>query len=119
MAVEKEETIVTLNIPNITLTPSSSLHSAVESLIQQSRVVGNPEGPNHHFQVYQKCLLEHEFENFDAFVSARVQRIQHGIYSDPGKLQFYGTSNGEMKVTFVAVTFAFHPMNSLRHRFQR
>lgn len=111
MADDKQETTYTLNIPNVTITPASS--------DQQPRVTSNPDGPDDHFQVYQKCLLEHEFENHDAFVSARVQRIQHGIYSDPKKLQFYGTSTGEMKVTFVAVTFAFHTMHSLKHRFQR
>jgi hypothetical protein len=120
MAIEKQEMTYTLNIPNVSVTPSSSsLHSASESPVQRPAIAGNPEGPNNHFQVYQKCLLEHEFDSQEAFVSAHVQRVQHGIYSNPDKLQFYGTSTGEMKVTFVAVTFTFHPMHSLKHRFQR
>jgi hypothetical protein len=121
MVAEMEETTITLNIPNVTITPSTSgAHSAAESLLmQRPSTRGNPEGPDHHFQVFQKSLLEHEFNDHDAFVSARVQRIQHGIYSDPDKLQFYGMTGTEMKVTFVAITFAFHPMYSLKHRFQR
>jgi hypothetical protein len=120
MTAEKEETTITLSIPNVTITPSTSAaHSAAESIMQQPSTRGNPEGPDHHFQVFQKSLLEYDFHDRDAFVSARVQRIQHGIYSDPDKLQFYRTTSAEMKVTFVAVTFAFHPMYSLKHRFQR
>jgi hypothetical protein len=80
---------------------------------------GNPEGPDHHFQVFQKSLLEHNFERQDAFISARIQRVQNGIYNAPDKLQFYGTSDPQMNVTFVAITFVFHPMHSLKHRFKR
>jgi hypothetical protein len=121
MATEKEESTIALNIPHVTLTPSSlSVHSAAEPVLMQQPITrGNPEGPDHHFQVFQKSLLEHEFVNHDAFVSARVQRIQHGIYFNPDKLQFYGMTSPEMKITFVAVTFTFHPMYSLKHRFQR
>lgn len=104
-----------LAIPDVTLSPppTSSLSP------KASRCVMNPEGPDHHFQVFQKSLLEHEFNHHEAFVSARVQRIQHGVYTNPDRLLFYGTPNPEMIVTFVAVTFIFHPMNSLKHRFQR
>lgn len=121
MAAGKDETAITFNMPNLTITPStSSAHSAAESLLkQQPGMHGNPEGPDHHFQVFQKSLLEHEFHDYDAFVSARIQRIHHGIYSNPQKLQFYGMTSSEMKVTFVAVTFVFHPMYSLKHRFRR
>lgn len=121
MATEKDETTITLNIPHVTIIPSTSCnHSVAEfPLMQKPSAYGNPEGPDHHFQVFQKSLLEYEFHDHDAFVSARIQRIQHGIYSDPDKLQFYGMTSAEMKVTFVAVTFAFHPMHSLKHRFQR
>jgi hypothetical protein len=105
----------TLAIPDVTLSPPSTSNLSPKP----SQCVVNPEGPDHHFQVFQKSLLEYEFDHHEAFVSARIQRIQHGVYTDPDRLLFYGTPNSEMIVTFVAVTFIFHPINSLKHRFQR
>lgn len=147
MATPSNETTLTLNLKNSLPTPPASLDSSLDSAsatcqagerfslaipdvtlsppptsglsAKPSRCVVNPEGPDHHFQVFQKSLLEYEFNHHEAFVSARIQRIQHGVYTDPHRLLFYGTPNPEMIVTFVAVTFIFHPMNSLKHRFQR
>lgn len=45
MAVEKEETTITLRIPNVTITPTSGAPSVAESLIQQHSMHGSSEGP--------------------------------------------------------------------------
>ncbi|KAH8600816.1 hypothetical protein B0O99DRAFT_589700 [Bisporella sp. PMI_857] len=87
-------------------------------------VIGHPshahnlEIPDNHFQVFQKSLLEHEFEHEEAFFSASLSRLQRGIYQDDKRLHLSGSPNGA-NVTLVAVTFMFHPMHSLNHRFKR
>ncbi|TAQ90427.1 hypothetical protein B7494_g1237 [Chlorociboria aeruginascens] len=77
----------------------------------------NLEIPNHRFEIFQQSLLEHEYKFEDAFVSASLQRLHHGIYYDAKKVQLYGSQ--PMNVTFVAITFALHPMNAWEHRMMR
>jgi len=74
--------------------------------------------PDNHFQIFQKSLLEHEFEHEDAFVSAHLSRLQYGIYQDD-RMDMYGRPTKSINVTFVAITFAFHPMHSAEKRFKR
>ena len=74
--------------------------------------------PDNHFQIFQKSLFEHEFEHEDAFVSAHLSRLQHGIYQDD-RMDMYGRLTKSINVTFVAITFAFHPMHSAEKRFKR
>lgn len=71
--------------------------------------------PNKRLQLFQTSLLEHIFESEEAFFSASLNRLQHGICQDAERLQ----SRASIHVTFVAVTFVFHSMNSSNHRFKR
>ena len=72
----------------------------------------NIDGPDHKFQVNEQLLFEHEFHG-SCYVSAHLQRLQHGIFGDA---TIHGA--GTMHVTFLAITFVFHPSISLSHRFQ-
>ncbi|PQE22312.1 hypothetical protein CJF32_00004672 [Rutstroemia sp. NJR-2017a WRK4] len=82
----------------------------------QSQVV-NPDCPDHRFQIGPKTLFEQDFPYQEAFISASLTRLQHGIYDDEKRLSSYGPS--PHNVTFVAVTFVFHPMHSVEYRFKR
>lgn len=71
--------------------------------------------PNKRLQLFQTSLLEHNFQHEEAFFSASLCRLHHGIYQDEERFQ---ASEG-IHVTFVAITFIFHPMNSSKRRFKR
>ncbi|KAF5879258.1 uncharacterized protein Bfra_006463 [Botrytis fragariae] len=77
----------------------------------------NPDLPDHCYQVFQKSLLEHEYHHEEAFVSASLTRLHHGVYDAGKRLSLYGPP--PHNVTFVAVTFVFHPMHSIEYRFKR
>lgn len=77
----------------------------------------NIDCPDHRFQIFQKSLLEQEYSHEEAFISASLTRLQHGIYDDAKRLSSYGPP--PHNVTFVAVTFVFHPMHSVDYRFKR
>lgn len=71
--------------------------------------------PDHRFQVNHDLLYEREFER-GAFVSAHLQRLQNGIFSNSNI-----HSDHPLYVTFVAITFTFHPVTSAGgndHRFE-
>jgi hypothetical protein len=88
-------------------TPQTAL-SGILKINQQENI----DGPEHKFQVNEQLLFEHEFHG-SCYVSAHLQRLQHGIFGDSN---IHGA--GTMHVTFLAVTFVFHPSISLSHRFQ-
>ncbi|KAF7941227.1 hypothetical protein EAE99_000864 [Botrytis elliptica] len=77
----------------------------------------NPNLPDHRYQVFQKSLLEHEYHHEEAFVSASLTRLHHGVYDAEKRLSLYGPP--PHNVTFVAITFVFHPMHSVEYRFKR
>ncbi|KAM0144560.1 hypothetical protein ACHAP3_000589 [Botrytis cinerea] len=77
----------------------------------------NPDLPDHRYQVFQKSLLEHEYHHEEAFISASLTRLHHGVYDAGKRLSLYGPP--PHNVTFVAVTFVFHPMHSVEYRFKR
>jgi hypothetical protein len=72
----------------------------------------NIDGPEHKLQVTEQLLYEHEFRG-KCYVSAHLQRLQHGVFAD---FNLHGKT--AMHVTFVAITFVFHPSISVRHRFE-
>jgi hypothetical protein len=74
--------------------------------------------PDNHFQIFQRSLFEQEFDHEDAFVGAHLSRLQHGIYQDD-RMDIYDHPTKPINVTFVAITFTFHPMHSLEKRFKR
>jgi hypothetical protein len=98
---------------------TSSLPQSSTTSQSQTTYRRNQESSDDHCEVYQRCILEHEFRNHEAFLSVDVQRVQNGVYTDPGKLCFYEKSCPATVVTFVELRFTFHPMNSVKHRFQR
>ncbi|RAH41167.1 uncharacterized protein BO95DRAFT_373806 [Aspergillus brunneoviolaceus CBS 621.78] len=58
------------------------------------------------------CIYERHLPG-DAYITARVQRLQHGYYSSPA------VSNQDADhVDFLGVTFVFHSPNTLSHRFK-
>jgi hypothetical protein len=79
--------------------------------------VDNIDCPDHRFQISPKSLLEQEFPYQEAFMSASLTRLHHGIYNDEKRLSSYGPP--PHNVTFVAVTFVFHPLHSVEYRFKR
>ncbi|RDW70279.1 hypothetical protein BP5796_08676 [Coleophoma crateriformis] len=72
--------------------------------------------PHEKFEIFQASLLEHEFGHEQAFVSASLQRLQHGIYKDPD-LELASTASTD--VTLVAVNFILQPSHATMHRFKR
>ncbi|RDW89353.1 hypothetical protein BP6252_01385 [Coleophoma cylindrospora] len=72
--------------------------------------------PHDKFEIFQASLLEHEFGHEQAFVSASLQRLQHGIYKDPD-LELASTASTD--VTLVAVNFVLQPGHATMHRFKR
>jgi hypothetical protein len=74
--------------------------------------VENVDGPEHNFQISQQLLYEHEFHG-KCYVSAHLQRLQHGVFGDSS---IHGKAT--MHVTFIAIIFVFHPSISLSHRFK-
>ena len=78
-----------------------------------NKTVGNH--PDHRFQINHDLLYEREFER-GAFVSAHLQRLQNGIFTSSNI-----HSDEPLHVTFVAITFTFHPVTSAGsndHRFE-
>ncbi|KAJ5109829.1 hypothetical protein N7532_002474 [Penicillium argentinense] len=49
----------------------------------------------------------------DAYITAYVQRLQHGYYSSPAV-----SDNGANNVDFLALSFVFHSPHTLTHRFK-
>lgn len=71
----------------------------------------NCNGPDHRYQLNQDLLYEREFGGH-TFVSAHLQRLQHGCFTDENVHK-----KDTPHVTFVAITFTFHPSYSEKHRF--
>jgi hypothetical protein len=72
----------------------------------------DPNAPVRRLQMHQRCLYERTLPG-EAFVSAHVNRLQHGFYEtsalhEPALEDVY----------FVSVHFVFHPCNPRSHRFR-
>ncbi|KAF1973690.1 hypothetical protein BU23DRAFT_128777 [Bimuria novae-zelandiae CBS 107.79] len=72
----------------------------------------DPNAPLKRLQLRQKCLYERTMPG-EAFVSAHVNRLQHGYYQT--KALHEGPLNN---VYFVSVHFVFHPKDHHHHRFR-
>ncbi|KAJ4366468.1 hypothetical protein N0V83_008104 [Neocucurbitaria cava] len=68
--------------------------------------------PKKRFQIHQKCLYERMLPG-NAFVSAHVNRLQHGFY-ETSILHEPAIDT----VFFVSVHFVFHPQDPRSHRFK-
>jgi hypothetical protein len=74
--------------------------------------IENVDDPDHKYQVNGQLLYEREFHGH-AYASAHLQRLQHGVFDDD-----MVHDKNTLHVTFVAVTFTFHPSLSISHRFE-
>ena len=72
----------------------------------------DPNVPKKRFQIHQKCLYERTLPG-NAFISAHVNRLQHGFY-ESSALHEPVIDN----VYFVSVHFVFHPHDPQSHRFK-
>ncbi|PQE03027.1 GCN5-related N-acetyltransferase protein [Rutstroemia sp. NJR-2017a BVV2] len=72
----------------------------------------NKNGPDERYQINEDLLYEYEFPG-ETYVSAHLQRLQHGVYTD-ANLHTKHTKH----VTFVALTFTMHASQSTSHRFE-
>ncbi|KAF2032938.1 hypothetical protein EK21DRAFT_86669 [Setomelanomma holmii] len=68
--------------------------------------------PKKRFQIHQRCLYERMLPG-NAYVSAHVNRLQHGYYHS-------GAVHDDLidDVYFVSVHFVFHPQDPNSHRFK-
>lgn len=73
----------------------------------------DPNVPKKRLQVHQRCLYERTLPG-NAFISAHVNRLQHGFY-ESSALHEPVVDN----VFFVSVHFVFHPHDPRSHRFKR
>lgn len=62
--------------------------------------------------VNRPCIYERQLPG-DAYITAHVQRLQHGYYSSPVLPELYAEH-----VDFLAVSFVFHSVNTRVHRFK-
>lgn len=72
----------------------------------------DPNAPERRFQLHQKCLYERMLPG-KAFISAHVNRLQHGFYKSSA-LHEPSVDN----VYFISVHFVFHPQDHRAHRFK-
>ncbi|KAF2107606.1 hypothetical protein BDV96DRAFT_606442 [Lophiotrema nucula] len=95
---------------------SGSRHNAPEPGIKKTfsakSTSSDPNAPIRRFQLHQRCLYERTLPG-QAFVSAHVNRLQHGYYSS--KALHEGILEN---VYFVSVHFVFHPQDHRSHRFK-
>jgi len=118
---------------------ASSITKADPKASPQDTPTANLNGPNHRFQLNQDLLYENEFGG-DTFVSAHLQRLQHGkrsigasqvvrVKASSGTILILDCVTGcftdtnihnerTPHVTFAAITFTFHPSLSEEHRFK-
>ncbi|OJZ86132.1 hypothetical protein ASPFODRAFT_47231 [Aspergillus luchuensis CBS 106.47] len=58
------------------------------------------------------CIYERHLPG-DAYITAHVQRLQHGFYASPAV-----SNQDHNHVDFLGITFVFHSPNTLSHRFK-
>lgn len=75
--------------------------------------IHDPNAPERRLQLHQKGLYERMLPG-EAFISAHVNRLQHGFY-ESSALHESSIEN----VYFVSVHFVFHPQDHRAHRFKR
>lgn len=72
----------------------------------------DPNIPDHRLNVNRPCIYERRLPG-NAYITAHVQRLQHGYYSTDA------VSDRDIDhVDFLAVSFVFHSPDTLNHRFK-
>ncbi|KAE8144164.1 hypothetical protein BDV25DRAFT_172152 [Aspergillus avenaceus] len=72
----------------------------------------DPNLANPRLMVNRACIYERRLPG-DAYITAHVQRLQHGFYSSPA------VSDQDLNhVDFLGINFVFHSPNTMTHRFR-
>ncbi|CAG8087362.1 unnamed protein product [Penicillium olsonii] len=72
----------------------------------------DPNMNNPRLLLNRACIYERQLPG-DAYVTAHVERLQHGYYSNPAV-----SDQDSAHVDFLAIAFTFHSPNTLSHRFK-
>ena len=72
----------------------------------------DPNMSNPRLLVNRACIYERRLPG-DAYITAHVQRLQHGYYSSPAV-----SDKDAEHVDFLAISFVFHSPNTISHRFK-
>jgi hypothetical protein len=88
------------------------LRPQAQKRTQPSAPIKDVNVPKKRLQIYQRCLYERTLPG-KAFVSAHINRLQHGFY-ESSSLHEETLDN----VFFVSVHFVFHPHDPRSHRFK-
>ncbi|KAF2737175.1 hypothetical protein EJ04DRAFT_130080 [Polyplosphaeria fusca] len=92
--------------------PQSPTTPRIQKRFSDKPTKRDPNAPLRRYQLHQKCLYERLLPG-NAFISAHVNRLQHGYYDS--KALHEPPQNG---VYFVSVHFVFHPHDHRNHRFK-
>jgi hypothetical protein len=92
--------------------PQSPSITRVQKRFSEKSGKSDPNAPLRRFQLHQRCLYERTLPG-NAFISAHVNRLQHGYYDS--KVLHEPPLDG---VYFVSVHFVFHPQDHRSHRFK-
>lgn len=96
--------------PPATNGPSSGSPSRAPSNANNEPKLHDPNMSNPRLLVNRACIYERQLPG-DAYITAHVQRLQHGYYSTPD------VSDLEAEhVDFLALSFVFHSAHTLSHR---
>lgn len=91
--------------------PSRAPNNANNNECKRSKL-HDPNMSNPRLLVNRACIYERQLPG-DAYITAHVQRLQHGYYSTPD------VSDLEAEhVDFLALSFVFHSAHTLSHRFK-
>lgn len=79
---------------------------------KERAAASDPNIPDHRLNVNRPCIYERRLPG-NAYITAHVQRLQHGYYSTDA------VSDRDIdNVDFLAVSFVFHSPDTLSHRFK-
>ncbi|RHZ43355.1 uncharacterized protein CDV56_101645 [Aspergillus thermomutatus] len=78
----------------------------------ESQIPADPNLTNPRLLLNGACIYERRLPG-DAYITAHVQRLQHGFYSSPAV-----SDKDYDHVDFLGINFVFHSPNTLAHRFK-
>ncbi|KAH8431319.1 uncharacterized protein LDX57_008981 [Aspergillus melleus] len=90
--------------------PPSSRRSSTSP--GNSEVIADPNLANPRLLTNQACIYERRLPG-DAYITAHVQRLQHGFYSSSAV-----SDQDSDHVDFLGINFVFHSPNTMTHRFK-
>ncbi|KAF4239605.1 hypothetical protein CNMCM6457_008525 [Aspergillus fumigatiaffinis] len=84
----------------------------LEASNTESQMPADPNLANPRLLLNGACIYERQLPG-DAYITAHVQRLQHGFYSSPAV-----SDKDYDHVDFLGINFVFHSPNTLAHRFK-